>query len=705
MIDDIFIIFDGDEKPLRSLLTHFEYYLKREEGISGFEKAKRKRKKIIESVQKFIKNMDKKELDINELYNASKIRKEQDRKIQYFYNFLKLNGYGPSEIEEVEEEEKDTKISKEATEEQKIEPPIIGRVALTIKTPAKPSEFTFWVTENKEIRNKIMSFPIEPGRLVSVTSDEKNITVLGIISDVETHADIESPTESFYGYGVGDPEIEMPTNPVVITSAKVEVVYRSDRKAEPLMGQWKVRPATDDEIRKAYGSEISKDEDELLIGFGYDWRGKPVPIPAHIRHILGYEAAHINISGAAGAATKTSYALFLIFSILAHSKRKKNYNVAAIAFNVKEADLLRIDQLPKWEEIDKWSRSGPYKEHASLWKFIRNLQEPYSIDPIDLKKNFKFFVPERGDGTKITLRDSGSPSYGFRYGAIDLAETRSLHLLLDPQDLDDKSAAVVWSLMDEILDKNLSFKDALEKLKEAATKTQRWEGVIGGVPHHKDTINKVRNRAENAIRYQLTDLLALKDRIGNPIPIWDLQAGSLWVIDISRLHDKGQRLLFHWIMRALHEFLEKKRSGQIKTEFLKKEVDLKKFPDRVVVFVDELNKFAPSGSAYSAIKRDIVDITARGRSIGLSLIGAQQLASKVDEEVLANTSTFAVGRSHPVEIGKATYGWLPKGLKERATTLERGWMIVWHGAHRRPVFIRFPMPLHVIKAEQKTLEK
>ena len=49
---------------------------------------------------------------------------------------------------------------------------------------------------------------------------------------------------------------------------------------------------------------------------------------------------------------------------------------------------------------------------------------------------------------------------------------------------------------------------------------------------------------------------------------------------------------------------------------------------------------------------------------------------------------------HPVEIRRETYDWLPRGLKSRATTLDRGWMIVWHGAHKRPVFIHFPEPLH-----------
>jgi DNA helicase HerA-like ATPase len=115
-----------------------------------------------------------------------------------------------------------------------------------------------------------------------------------------------------------------------------------------------------------------------------------------------------------------------------------------------------------------------------------------------------------------------------------------------------------------------------------------------------------------------------------------------------------------------------------------------------MIFVDELNKFVPAGREYSALKRDIVEMAARGRSVGMALCGAQQLASKVDEEVLANTSTFAVGRSHAVEIRKPPYGWLAEGLKERATTLDKGWMLLWHALHKRPVIIHFPLPLHKI---------
>ena len=699
MIKQIKIKINEKEESLENLFNSFDFHLKRKEGIFGFEKAKRRRKAICENVEKFISSLGS-SIDLETLYNATKEKSVINREINYFKNFLE-EYFGFAQTEKAEIEARDV-LGVEGTyllEEKGIkdeEPPLIGRVALTINSPAKTSEFTFWISEERKV-------PIEPGMLVSAISDNAQVSVLGIISDVEAKTDMNSPIESFYGHGVGNPNEDIPTSPVIITTANVEVVYRSDKRAEPIMGSWKVRPAKSDEIRKAYGSEIDE-RDEFLLGFSHDWRGDPVPVPAHIGYILGPEAAHINISGTAGAATKTSYAVFLIFSLLAHSKAKK-LNTAIIALNVKEADLLRIDDLPSWQEIA--NQRGPDFEHIRLWKILRELPEPYPIDPYTIKDKFTFFAPKKDDGTLFTLRQYETK--GFRYSALELADTNSLHLLLDPQDLDDKSMAVIWSLTEEIKnDKNkFSFEQALGYLKERCFKaTSSWDISIAGVPHHRDTVYKVRNRLENAIRYQLSDLLVKSDRIGLPIPLWEIRAGNLWVIDISRLIDKGQRLIFHWIMKAIHTFLEKKRSGIDKIYFLEKEVDLKEFPERVVIFVDELNKFAPWGTGISAIKQDIVEIAARGRSIGLSLIGAEQLASKVDEEILANTSTFAVGRSHPVEIGKtAIYGWLSKGLRDRATTLERGKMIIWHGAHRRPVFIYFPKPLHAIKETFKNIYK
>ena len=87
--------------------------------------------------------------------------------------------------------------------------------------------------------------------------------------------------------------------------------------------------------------------------------------------ISGQKGAHINISGISGIATKTSYALFLLYSIFNAQHREKggslltNPNATkAIIFNVKGEDLLFLDKENKdfveterkWQEKRKARR-------------------------------------------------------------------------------------------------------------------------------------------------------------------------------------------------------------------------------------------------------------------------------------------------------------------------------------------------------------
>ena len=66
--------------------------------------------------------------------------------------------------------------------------------------------------------------------------------------------------------------------------------------------------------------------------------------------ISGQKGAHINISGISGIATKTSYALFLLYSIFNASHRDTKRRLVgtgdtkAIIFNVKGEDLLFLDK-------------------------------------------------------------------------------------------------------------------------------------------------------------------------------------------------------------------------------------------------------------------------------------------------------------------------------------------------------------------------
>jgi len=687
------------EDDLAELLDEnkeFDRWLKREKKISHYPHASGDREKRRELLRQLIKEAPKpptlKRIAV-EIESALSENEQPDILqdiAEFFQNRLGVE-IRTSYIPTAPVEEERARAEMEAAPSV-VETRVIGRVAPTLRTPATPTEFYFWTEDKEDIH-------IETGSLI--TARNQGVRITGLVSEIQAVSDIEGVLDSFYAHAFGRPQEEMPTKLPLVVSAKVEVIRRSDGRTEPIRGTWPVTFATAKEIREAYGAEISS-EHEILAGFTYDERRNPVPIGIDANYIVGYEAAHMNIAGASGVATKTSYALFLLYGLLAHSEQH-NGSVAAIAFNVKEADLMFIDELPKsWEELKEW------QEHARLGPSIRlwlQAKEEYGLDPIrwTSEQKIKFFAPMhfRPRGGVLSQRNDEKVE-PFNYGLRTLIESGvgSLYTLFDPEDLDEKALALIASMAEVAKEEDLAFETLINEVQRSLrTSTSRGDWFeLSGTMHHKATANKILNRMKHAIDNQLKGVILKAEHTDQPIPIDELRPGELWVIDITQLSDKGQRLVFQTIVRTVFQKLEERKSSELTGQL---QGDLAAFPKHVAIFVDELNKFVPAGRQYSALKGEIVEMAARGRSIGLALIGAQQLASKVDEEVLANTSTFSVGRSHAVEIRKSPYAWLAKGLQEKAMILEKGWMLLWHTLHKRPVLIQFPLPLHRIYEEIK----
>ena len=675
----------------------FDKWLKRVKKISNYPHARFDREKRREKLREIIKKTPQPPITLKRIVETIELYIEQEDQVDIIQDIKEFfrDNLG------VEVKFKEIEIGKRAEErpivterEKLLSGRIIGRVAPTIRTPATPTEFWFWLEDDDSIR-------IETGSLITARS-KTGIRITGLVSEIQSITDIDGVLDSYYAHSLGKPEEEMPTKLPSIVSAKVEVIRRSDGRNEPVKGMWPVFSATAKEIREAYGAEISP-EHEILAGFTYDGDYSPVPVGIDSRYVMGYEAAHINISGASGVATKTSFALFLIYSLLSSNNRilidKDQNSVAAIAFNVKEADLMFIDYLPEdWRSFDQWINHARLGHSIKLWK---QAKEDYGLDPINWKKKnkIKFFAPMhfRPEGGVLSQRKENVTPFNYSLQSIISLGAGSLYTLFDPEDLDEKALALLASLSDEArIGGDFTFETVIRKMKNSVQTGQSEWIKFGQSYHHRATAIKILNRLNHALDNQLKGIILKSENTDNPIPIASLRPGYLWVIDITQLRDKGQRLVFQTLVRSIFNKLETRKSleitGQLKGE-------LAKFPKHVVIFVDELNKFVPAGKQFSAVKGDIIEMAARGRSVGLSLIGAQQLASKVDEEVLANTSTFAVGRSHAVEIKKASYGWLPKGLQEKAMILEKGRMLLWHCLHKRPVLLHFPLPLHKIYEE------
>lgn len=120
--------------------------------------------------------------------------------------------------------------------------------------------------------------------------------------------------------------------------------------------------------------------------------------------------------------------------------------------------------------------------------------------------------------------------------------------------------------------------------------------------------------------------------------------------------------------------------------------------------LDELNKFAPRNE-YSTIEEILLDIAERGRSMGMILLGAQQTASEVERRIVSNASLRVVGRMDVSESTRPEYGFLPREMKDRATIIRPGTMIVMQPEIPVPLMLTFPHPSWATRAQEVAEDK
>ncbi|MGH7656591.1 MAG: ATP-binding protein, partial [Gemmatimonadales bacterium] len=114
--------------------------------------------------------------------------------------------------------------------------------------------------------------------------------------------------------------------------------------------------------------------------------------------------------------------------------------------------------------------------------------------------------------------------------------------------------------------------------------------------------------------------------------------------------------------------------------------------DHVVVFVDELNKYAPADGNETYVKKMLLDLSERGRYLGLVLFSAQQFRSQVLRRVVGNAGTGIFGRMDMDELATPGYGTLSPATRIKLATLPKGELMVRHPHFTQPVFLRFPRP-------------
>jgi DNA helicase HerA-like ATPase len=440
-----------------------------------------------------------------------------------------------------------------------------------------------------------------------------------------------------------------------------------------------VPPLPGQPVRRAVGARremaLFFDAMERRLPIGLSRDGEPVF--ANLDFLDGTRGAHVNISGISGVATKTSYATFLLQSLFrSGALGGEAASTHAIVFNVKGEDLLFLDQRNerlKDEDRASYRRMGIPDEAFDSVQILApvrpNSRERLPATGSRLDGVCAFFWTLREVVEERLLR--------FLFAEAD-HETSQLAFVVDRIEAKLAAALREGSSRDawiEIEGRRLeTFDDLVEMLTERGIGHESSLAEEWARPAAQGTIAAFERRLLAAARH-VGHLIRGKDVGKRDAHLLDWKRKQVSVVDIHALHDRAKRFVVGAVLKRMFE--EKEGLGT----------------SRPLVFVvlDELNKYAPREGS-GPIKEVLLDISERGRSLGIVLVGAQQTASEVEPRIVANAALRVVGRLDMAEAERPEYGFLSAAGRGRAGILKPGTMIVQQPEIPTPLLVRFPFP-------------
>ena len=561
---------------------------------------------------------------------------------------------------------------------------IIGRVLATEKNPTTIDNFTFW-TDPELILN--------PFDIVKVQHVNNSFSY-GVIEDIAHITDAASFLTNFISSDFGDVNAEENTLRVGMNYVTAKVVCNTENIYIPLQSNAKVMLATAEEINYALG--LNDIRNPLVCGYLEMYEGTKgcekvtLPVNLNSKFIIGPEGAHLNISGISGLASKTSYAMFLLKAIQDSYMKKDPQNededsVAFVLFNVKGKDLLAIDQLNDFS--DERNPEQAQKDTFAKYEKLGLAAEPF--------KNVQYYYPysipkTRHWNTYMTpeeVEDNIKKKKAKKYKYIYKYDKENLDLMF--ANIDD-STQTMESIISYIMSGQGKFnqvsdwQEFLEAVKEkCSTETSGKDKEIPVASRRKfyRIINK--SITDNKIFARDIREDEGETRIGDALKY--IKKNEVHVIDIAKLSEDKQAYVFGDAIRTIYDLQLGQYAGEEGVNP----------PSRVVIFIDELNKYASKETPKnSPILRQVLDVAERGRSLGVVLFAAEQFRSAIHDRVTGNCSTHAYGRTNSIEVTKSDYKSIPSVYKTMMTRLKQGEYIIQNPIFRSLLNIKFPKPIY-----------
>lgn len=544
---------------------------------------------------------------------------------------------------------------------------LIGRVSATEKYPSSCDDFQFWLSDDA-----ILS----PFDIVRVENKTDDSVTYGVVQDILHITDGTGHLSNYVSSDFGNVDTVPMTRRLSLSYAKVSVIHNTKENFMPVFEGSPVYTADNEDIEIALGLDNIDERTAIPAGLMKASNNVAVPIKYNGDFLIGPEGAHMNISGISGLATKTSYVMFLLKAI----QHKYKDDVAIIVMNVKGDDLLHVHQ-PNEKISDaqraEWDTLGvpcePFENVKYLYPFRKQKDKLYANTALpteDLAEqfhagqaaNFVYTFEHDIDKVDMLFANVDDPNYTI--------ESILNYIDYGPEFRGDLS----WD----------NFKDKLKDFcSKGSSKNNNSSILIQSWQRFRRLINNSINddifvNAISSARDQ--HQVYLSDEVLN------INGGEMMVVDIAGITEQLQCLVFGDIIRSVYSL----KHGDFDPDDRKSK---KPVPKRIIIFVDELNKYAPSTSSKnSPLLANLLDITERGRSEGVVLFSAEQFRSAIHERIKGNCGTNVYGRTNAIEVSRPDYKFVPTVYANMMTRLKKGDLILHHPVFKTLLKIQFPFP-------------
>lgn len=554
----------------------------------------------------------------------------------------------------------------------------IGRVGAPGGQEATSEGFTFWVPPDALV---------EKTQLVSCESRIAGTSYKFYAIIDEVH---RSSRKRNMGHEVdeadGDLNYEPPFASEGCTWAEAAILRTEPAVYTPPRERSDILIATHEDAEMAYRTDEIEPRNRLKVGLIKNGGSQTAgPGTIDLAYVLGENGGHMNVNGAAGRGTKSSFLLFINYLLLEEARRQKEaapsaedrLRVVPIILNVKNYDLFHMDR--------NSSRFKP--EHLADWREL-GVEQPQAF------KNVTFYAAQTPIGSLPVPTSGRGDVKPYSWSLRNVVEEDLLLYLFSDSDAHDANfGALVMDIQSLLTHEKLNHDGSISRTlntKPLGSQPATFNGLKEWVYDQclGETDNKMRGHVRGTwlklyrrllkLIYDGKGVLRLDDDQGNPLKITAADTCDPIVIDLNSLSARPelQRFVVATILRQLVEA----RTGTNAVKGLK-----------YLVTLDELNRFAPRG-ARDAITQLVELVAAEMRSQGVILLGAQQQASKVSDRVIENCGLRVLGKSGSLELSQPVWSFLSQSARRKAENLLPTEKLVVQDNFREPMHVRVPFP-------------